>query len=127
MKEFIDRYGANLIIKHNKTNIVLETDNKNIRNDYVLKLHFDDDILKELRSYLETIAKQIWCDFTPKEADSLSSDYAEYYDRKSDNNAYLNLYKHGNLRIEKPSKDTLYMYKFNKKRMESFIYDLAKH
>ena len=126
MREFIDRHGVNLIIKYNKTNIILETDNKNITNNYVLKLHFDDDILKELRSYLEMIAKQIWCDFTPKEADSLRSDYTEYYDRKSDNNAYLNLYINGALRIEKPSKDTLYMYKFNKRRMESFIYDFAK-
>ena len=127
MKEFIDKHGTNLIVKHNKTNIILETDSKNIRNNYVLILHFEDDILKELRSYLEIIARQIWCDFIPKEVDSLRSDYSEYYDRKSDNNAYLNLYINGALRIEKPSKDTSYMYKFNKKRMESFIYDLAKY
>lgn len=126
MKEFIDRRGANLIIKHNKTNIILETDNKNLKNDYVLILSFECDVLKELRDYLETVAKQMWCDFTPKEADSLSSDYEEYYDRKYDSNPYLKLYRDGSFRIEKPDKDSSYMYKFNKKRMESFIYDLAK-
>lgn len=126
MKEFIDKYGANLIIKHNKSNIILETDNKNIKNNYFLILHFEDDTFKELRSYLETIAKQIWCDFTPKEANSFSSDYEEYYDRKYDNNAYLNLYINGALRIEKPDSNSSYLYKFNKKRTESFIYDLAK-
>ena len=32
-KEFIDKYGANLIIEHNKTNIILKTDNKNIKKE----------------------------------------------------------------------------------------------
>lgn len=58
IKEFIDENGTNLIIEHNKTNIVFKTDNK--------------------------------------------------------------------IKIERPCEDCQYMYKFNKRRMESFIYDLKK-
>ena len=126
MREFLDTNGVNLIIKFNKTNIILETDEKNIDRGYFVRIKFSKDVLNDMKNYLETIANQIWDDFTPKEASSLSSDYEEYYDRKYDNNAYLKLSKDGSLRIEKPDKDSLYMYKFNKKRMESFIYDLKE-
>ena len=37
-------------------------------------------VAKELAEYLEYISKQIWSDFNPKVANSISSDYAEYYD-----------------------------------------------
>lgn len=127
MKEFIDKNGANLVVKYDKRNIILETDNKNIVKNYFLRLYFEEDVFKELGDYLETIARQIWCDFSPQEATSLSSDYGEYYDRKYDNNAGLSLYKNSCLIIEKPSTDSLYMYKFNKRRMESFIHDLKKY
>ncbi|WP_052406373.1 hypothetical protein [Clostridium culturomicium] len=122
-KEFIDSYGVNLIIDNNKTNILLKTDNKNIEGDYYLKLYFSKDSLKELLKYLESVSNEIWKDFTPREANSITSDYEEYYDRKYDNNGYLKI-KGNCLKIEGPFEDCPYMYKFNKRRMESFIYDL---
>ena len=126
IKEFIDKYGTNLVVEYNKTNIILKTNDKNIRNNYVLKLYFDENIFKELINNLKITSGQIWNNFNPKVADSIGSDYSEYYDRKYDNNGYLNIYRDFSIRIEKPDKDTPYMYKFNKRRMESFIYDFIK-
>ena len=125
-KEFIDKKGSNLVIEHNKTNIIFKTDDKNIKNNYDLKLFFDKDILKQLVNYLEGVAERIWKDFNPKAADSISSDYTEYYDRKYDNNGYLTVFNDYVLSIERPYNHCHYMYKFNKRRMESFIYDLKK-
>lgn len=121
-KEFIDNYGANLIIDYNKTNILFKTDSKNIERDYYLKLHFSKDVFENLLEHLESISKDIWKDFDPREANSISSAYEEYYDRKYDNNGYLSI-KENFLQLERPFEDCQYMYKFNKRRMESFIYD----
>lgn len=126
IKEFIDKNGANLIIEHNKTNIVFKTDNKNIKNKYNLVLYFNKNTFKEITKCLEDISKELWTDFNPKEANSLSSDYYEYYDRKYDSNGYLSISTKNTLKIESPCEDCPYMYKFNKRRMESFIYDLKK-
>ena len=122
-KEFVDSNELNLIIEHNKVNIIFKTDIKNIERNYYLNLHFSKDIFKQITKYLESISKDIWKDFYPKEADSISSDYEEYYDKKYDNNGCLEILKDG-LKIERPYEDCPYMYKFNKRRMESFIYDL---
>jgi len=124
-KEFIDSNNANLIIEHNKTNITFKTDNKNIEMVYYLNLHFSKDTFEQIIKYLESISKDIWKDFNPKEANSFSSDYEEYYDRKYDNNGYLKILENG-FKIERPYVDCPYMYKFNKRRMESFLYDLNK-
>lgn len=124
-KEFVDRYGINFIIENNRTNIVFKTDSKNIERNYYLKLYFHKDVFKEMIKYLENVSKDIWKDFNPKEANSISSDYGEYYDRKYDNNGYLSV-KENFLSIERPCGNCPYMYKFNKRRMESFIYDLNK-
>lgn len=123
-KEFIDKYGANLVVEHSKTNIIFKTDEKNIKNNYDLKLYFTKSVTKELTEYLEYISKQIWDDFKPKIANSISSDYDEYYDRKYDNNGYLRICENNILQMERPDENCPYMYKFNKRRMESFIYDL---
>jgi hypothetical protein len=126
IKEFIDKNGTNLIIEYNKTNIIFRTDDKNIQKDYYLTLYFNDDIFEEILNYLINISENIWNDFKPKKTDSISSDHEEYYDKKYDNNGYLRVLKENGFKIEKPYIDCPYMYKFNKRRMESFIYDLNK-
>ena len=124
-KEFIDKYGVNLIIESNKNNIIFKTDSKNVKRDYYLNVYFNKEVFEELIKYTESISNKIWNDFTPKEADSISSDYAEYYDRKYDNNGCLSIGENF-FRIERPCIECPYMYKFNKRRMESFMYDLNK-
>ena len=124
-KEFIDKYGVNLIIESNKNNIIFKTDSKNVKRDYYLNVYFNKEVFEELIKYTESISNKIWNDFTPKEADSISSDYTEYYDRKYDNNGCLSIGENF-FRIERPCIECPYMYKFNKRRMESFMYDLNK-
>lgn len=92
-KEFVDSNGLNLIIEHNKVNIIFKTDIKNIEKKYYLNLYFNKDTFKQIIKYLESISKDIWKDFYPKEANSISSDYEEYYDKKYDNNGYLKILK----------------------------------
>ena len=124
-KEFIDKYGVNLIIESNRNNIIFKTDSKNVKRDYYLNVYFDKEVFEELIKYTESISNKIWNDFTPKEADSISSDYAEYYDRKYNNNGCLSIGENF-FKIERPCIECPYMYKFNKRRMESFMYDLNK-
>ena len=124
-KEFIDKYGVNLIIESNKNNIIFKTDSKNVKRYCYLNVYFNKEVFEELIKYTESISNKIWNDFTPKEADSISSDYAEYYDRKYDNNGCLSI-RENFFRIERPCIECPYMYKFNKRRMESFMYDLNK-
>ena len=121
-KEFIDKYGVNLVA--DKTNVILKTDVKNIKNEYYF--YFTKSVFKEIVDYLENIENEIWKGFNLKVADSVSSDYVEYYDRKYDNNGYLSILENYVFSIERPYKATSYMYKFNKRGMESFIYDLRK-
>lgn len=125
IKEFVGKNGVNLIIENNNTNIIFKTDNKNIERDYHLNIYFNKEVFEELIKYIESISNEIWKDFIPKEANSISSDYEEYYDRKYDNNGYLSIGENF-FRIERPYIECPYMYKFNKRRMKSFIYDLNK-
>ena len=127
IKEFYDEKGINLIIEHNKSNVTFKTDDNNIEKEYNLNCCFNENTFKEIRDYLTSISCDIWKDFKPKIADSMSSDYTEYYDKKFDSNGYLSVYEGGIILIERPSNDCPYMYKFNKRRMESFIYDLNKY
>lgn len=127
VKEFYDDNGTNLIIEHNKNNVLFKTDEKNIKNVYSLDLYFSSNTFKEIINYLNNISHDIWKDFTPKIAKSMSCDYTEYYDKKYDSDGYLTVYEGGILLIERPCKECTYMYKFNKRRMESFIYDLKQY
>lgn len=89
---------------------------------------FEEQEFKVLSKVLNLAAKEIWKEFTPKEADSLSSDYYEWYDKESDCDANLTLLVADTALIVDPAplrKNNL-LYRFNKRRMQSFIYDLNK-
>lgn len=120
--EFKDKHGANLIVESNKNNIIFKTNDDNIENDYFVYLYFEEDTFKNLLQNLESISKSVWPNFSPKEATDLTSDYEEYYDKKYDAEGELSV-KYHSMCIGRPSKDCPYMYKFNKRRMESFIFD----
>jgi hypothetical protein len=62
---------------------------------------------------------------TPKEAQSEGADYYEYYDREFDNNGYLSI-RDNALEIGRPILESNKLYQFNKKKMESFIYDFRE-
>lgn len=116
-KVFADEHGRKLIVQVNRSNIQLHSERADIL-DYRFYLDTTD-----LLTYLKEKATRIWKSFTPKEADSFGADYAEFYDKASDNNGYLD-YRDEILLFESPSEETTLLYQFNKRRMESFIYDM---
>lgn len=116
-KVFADEHGRKLIVQVNRSNIQLHSERADIL-DYRFYLDTTD-----LLTYLKEQATRIWKSFTPKEADSFGADYAEFYDKASDNNGYLD-YRDEILLFESPSEETTLLYQFNKRRMESFIYDM---
>lgn len=113
---FTDEHKRKLIVRVNRSNIQIHTERKDI-------LDYQFDLNVELFKFLKEQAVKVWKTFTPKEADSFGSDYAEFYDRATDNNWLLD-YHNGMLIFESPSKETTLLYQFNKRKMESFIYDM---
>lgn len=114
---FADEHGRKLIVQVNRSNIQLHSERADIL-DYRFYLDTTD-----LLTYLKEQATRIWKSFCPKEADSFGADYAEFYDKATDNNGYLD-YRDEILLFESPSEETTLLYQFNKRKMESFIYDM---
>lgn len=148
MKEriFTDNQGEQLIIRHRKSAIFFmrEADltKKNkykspfSKGDYVAseelkrKYRFSQEGFKELLQYLEKIAVESWKEFEPKLADNMGADHYEYYDREFDNNGYATITS-DYLSLEAPNQlkengSCIRMYKFNKRKFESLIYDFRE-
>ena len=116
-KVFKDEHGRQVIVRTNRSNIQIRSKEKQIL-DY--QFYLDSD---EILRYLKEQATKVWKSFSPREADSFGADYWEFYDRKTDNNGYLDVGEEV-LVFESPSKETTLLYQFNKRKMESFIYDM---
>lgn len=114
--------GIDLIIKSRKSAVIFEIEGQ---EQYGCSLEFTLEGFQELVSYLENVSNSAWINLIPKEADSLGADYYEYYDKELDNNGYLTT-RDFFLFLERPSLDSSRFYKFNKRKMESFLYDLKK-
>ena len=117
--------GLELVIKSRKSAVIFEIDKSETNGSYDFLLKFTLEGFKELLKYIEDISNKCWSNLNPKEADSFGSDYYEYYDRELDNNGYLS-FRDNALFIERPSLDSRRLYQFNKKKMESFIYDFRE-
>ena len=119
MKEaiFNDSHGRKLIVRVNRSNIQIHTEEKQIL-DY--RFYLDSD---EILHYLKEQATKVWKSFRPKEANSFGADYWEFYDKNTDNNGYLEVSKEA-LVFQSPNDETTLLYQFNKRKMESFIYDM---
>ena len=117
---FEDEHGRKLIVRVNRSNIQIHTERKDFL-DY--RFHLDNvDLLK----FLKEQAEKVWKSFTPRTADSFGADYWEFYDKATDNNGYLRISNDGVIVFGSPSVETTLLYQFNKRRMESFIYDLER-
>jgi len=115
-----------LIIKNTQKNIIFETKPLNIRQ-WKFVFQFNKETFTELLNYLKDVSSKTWHDFSPREATSLSSDYAEYYDRAFDSAGFLIVnWSSNTLKVERPSLDSAELYKFSKRRMESFVYDFKR-
>lgn len=112
-----------LVVKHRKSAIIFENrDGKKDREERFEYL-FSAEGFKEFSDYMTMIADEAWKIVQPKEADSHGADYAEYYDRKYDDNGDLRLLDDG-IRIKAPYWSTDTLYQFNKPKIQSFLYDL---
>ncbi|WP_313804792.1 hypothetical protein [Cytobacillus sp.] len=114
-----------LVIKHRKSAIIFENASGKKEKEERFSYEFSKEGFKEFATYIEEIANEAWSNIEPKEANSVGSDYDEYYDRKYDANGSLCISEKG-IGIMAPywSVDTLYQ--FNKPKIQSFIYDLRK-
>ncbi|AMB18747.1 hypothetical protein BH780_gp164 [Bacillus phage Eldridge] len=118
-------FDNGLVVKHRKSAVILELRDEN-NTDYRFTFPFNSlEEFNEFSSYMYQVATKVWPSHTPKQATSDGADYWEYYDREMDNNGYLTLYRE-KLCIERPSLDNKRMYQFNKRKMESFLYDLQQ-
>lgn len=76
---------------------------------------------------VKELAEEVWPGIEPKEATSYASDYDEYYDKKLDNNGSLKLnFNESILRVSQVAYYESRVYKFNKRKMQSFLFDLEK-
>lgn len=124
-RSFKDLNGFELVIKNRKSAVIFEIDQNKANSNYKFSFKFTSEDFNELLKYIETIANESWTNVKPKEADSIGSDYYEYYDKELDDNGYLTI-EQNILLIERPSLDSKRLYQFNKRKMESFIYSLKK-
>ncbi|PTY93037.1 hypothetical protein B5V90_02840 [Heyndrickxia sporothermodurans] len=145
-KVFVDLNGEELIVKHRKSAVFFERQ-ADIKkpNSYKGEDHKDYVCISELRraykfseesfqafcDYCNSIALESWSSFTPKEADSWGAEYDDYYDRDFDNNGSLSIGKNvidieGPYAQPKSNGEIVRLIKFNKRKFESFVYDLNR-
>lgn len=126
--ESIDLLTTNeipVVIKTTKTAVIFELGGTNPRPSSTVKCLLTTREFQEFHDRLASVAKSVWPTLSPREANTEASDYYEYYDRELDNNGYLVLKSDG-LRIESPFAGHERLYQFNKRKMESFLFDLNK-
>lgn len=142
---FIDRNNDELIVKHRKSAIFFEKKANVAKTNSYGEKHKEYVCITELRNlynfekeeferfvdYCHLIAKESWTSFEPKVADSLGSEYDEYYDSNFDNNGKLSI-RAGIISIEGPytqlksSGEYVRLIKFNKRKFESFVFELNR-
>ncbi|WP_407845535.1 hypothetical protein [Clostridium tetani] len=105
--------------------MIFEMGDNNKKDEFRFSFTFDLDTFKELFEYFKEVSTKSWSNINPREADSLGADYDEYYDRQLDNNGSLSIRKNM-LLIERPALESNKLYQFNKRKMESFLYDFRK-
>ncbi|BFN03893.1 hypothetical protein K092500153_06000 [Clostridium tetani] len=124
-KKFKTIDGLELIVTNRKSAVIFEMGDNNKKDEFRFSFTFDLDTFKELFEYFKEVSTKSWSNINPREADSLGADYDEYYDRQLDNNGSLSIRKNM-LLIERPALESNKLYQFNKRKMESFLYDFRK-
>lgn len=93
---------------------------------------FKEGELQEFINYMKTIGEESWKEFKPKEADSMRTDYDSYWDKDLQDEGNLYISNRGRISVEAPyqefkNQDLVRLYKFDKRKFESFVYDLIKY
>lgn len=124
-KEFRDINGKILIVKHRKSTVFFELERDIETSLYLFDFIFDKETFKRLYDYLFDSANKAWDGIVLKEANSFASDYDEYYDKELDSNGNIHIKKE-NICISRPSNTHSRLYKFDKRKISSFLFDFNK-
>lgn len=112
--------GRMLKVVHRKSALLFELTED--AKGYKFAFRFSAETFQALVRYIEESAAASWDKLVIKEADSFGSDYWEYYSRELDNNGYLSV-NPGVIDVERPALESLELYKFNKAKMGTFLFD----
>lgn len=117
--EFQAEDGKVLTICFNRSNVELHSEHEG-------KFEFSKDEFDEIKRSIIDGANNIWKNLNPKIADSWGSDYDEWYDKEVGNEANLVLIpKACIINVNPPfGRKGTRLYRFNKRTMESFVFDL---
>lgn len=124
IKSFVDTDGLELVVKSRKSAIIFEL-KENQEKEYNFKFIFNLNMFDSLYEYIKSEANECWTGIILKEADSIGSDYCEYYDKELDSEGCLDFIENG-LRIERPALENKRLYQFDKRKIQSFLYDFKK-
>lgn len=122
-REFETIDGKRLKVAHRKSALYLGLAEESGQERNVFS--FDKETFVELVQYIDASAHESWKELTIKNADSFGNDYDEYYSREFDNKGYLGIGKQL-ISCIRPTFDSLELYKFNKAKMGTFLYDARK-
>jgi len=113
--------GKVLMIRFNRSNVELHS-------EFEGEFEFSKDEFDEIKRSIINGANNIWKNLNPRIADSFSSDYDEWYDKEVGNEASLVLIPKAHIINANPpfGRKGTRLYRFNKRTMESFIFDLNK-
>lgn len=91
-------------------------------------IEMDKETFDDYYSQLFDLATDVWGYIVPKEATTFGNDYKEYYDKELDNNGEAAIGKQG-IYFFPPAPHLKYkrLYRFTKRKMESYLYDLKKY
>ena len=113
-----------------KNPIILVSDKRRLRiispygmgdGDRHFMVHSEGEVKRICKIILENGLKNSWPNAVPKNYDSMGADYYECYDRFSDSNGTLT-FTPVRIDIDACSSETLYV--FNKRKFESFMFDV---
>lgn len=117
--EFQAENGKVLQVHFNRSNIELHSELEG-------EFEFLKDEFDEIKQSIIDGANNIWKNLNPRIANSWGSDYDEWYDKEVGNEASLVLIPRTyTIKVNPPfGRKSTRLYRFNKRTMESFIFDL---
>lgn len=114
--------GTEIIIRQRKTTVLIELVH-NDPNETSYTLQFTPEGYVDAMDTIKAAAHQAWPNIKPKKYTSVSSHYHGYFDEELSGYGFLIIGTSDQIAITKPDGQNKRMYQFNKRRMESFLFD----
>lgn len=99
-------------------------------NPYETRVNFklDQEQFDSFYRQLFSLATEVWGEIELKEVTGLGNDYGEYYDRELDNDGSASIGSESiSFRPPAPHLESNRLYRFTKRKIETYLYDLRKH